>query len=131
MKYYYYYLTKNILPPVLIKLKRTEKNYFSFFIFLYLFLTYFIDYAITVVPFPSFIPIWPAHPLPPTFSPLSSCPWIICISSWASTFPVLFLTSPCLFSTYHLYFLFPVHFPLSPPPTEKIIYLIFHSQSFT
>ena len=33
------------------------------------------------------------------------------ISSSASTFPILFLTSPCLFHTYHLCFLFPVPFP--------------------
>ena len=28
---------------------------------------YFIDYAITVVPFSPFIPLHPAHPLSPTF----------------------------------------------------------------
>ena len=33
----------------------------------------FIDYAITVVPFPA-TPLHPAHPLPPTFPPYSSCP---------------------------------------------------------
>ena len=39
-----------------------------------------------------------------------------------SPFPILFLTSPCLFCTYHLCFLFPVPFlPLSPfaLPTYK------------
>ena len=40
----------------------------------------------------------PAHPLPPTFPPYSSCPWVILISSLASTFPTLFLPSPCLFN---------------------------------
>ena len=40
---------------------------------------YFIDYAITVVPFPLFTPLHPAHPLPPTFPPYSSCPWVILI----------------------------------------------------
>ena len=56
-------------------------------------------------------------PPPPAFSPLSSCLWAIHISSLASPFPILFLTSPCLFCTYHLCFLFPVTFPpfsLSP-----------------
>ena len=50
--------------------------------------------------------------LPPTHIPrLSSCPWVIHINSLASPFPILFLTSPCLFCIYHLYFLFPVPFP--------------------
>ena len=53
-----------------------------------LFLICFIDYAITVVP-PPFIPLCPAHPLPPTFPPFSSCPWVIYISSSASTVPIL------------------------------------------
>ena len=60
--------------------------------------------------FPPFTPLHPAHPFPPTFPPYNSCPWVIHISSLASTFPILFLTSPCLFSTYHLCFLFPVPF---------------------
>ena len=77
----------------------------------------FIDYAITVVPFPPPTPLHPAHPLPPTFPPYSSCPWDILISSLASTFATLFLPSPCLFSIYHLCYLFSVPFPPSPPPT--------------
>ena len=66
--------------------------------------------------FPPFTPLHPAHPLTPTFLPLySSCPWVIHISSLASTFPISFLLSPCLFSTYHLCHLFSVPFPpLSP-----------------
>ena len=66
-----------------------------------------------------FIPLHLAHPLPPTFPHLSSCPWVIHISSLASPFPILFLTSPCLFWSYHLCFLFPVPFPpfsSSPSP---------------
>ena len=52
---------------------------------------------------------------PPTSPPYSSCPWVIHVSSLASTFPILFLPSPCLFSTYHLCYLFSVPFPpLSP-----------------
>ena len=78
---------------------------------LYLFFNIFIDYAITVVPFPPHTPLLPAHPLPPTFLAYSSCPWVILISSLASTFPTLFLPSPCLFSTYHLCYLFSVPFP--------------------
>ena len=64
---------------------------------------------------PPFTPLHPAHPLPTTFPSYSSCPWVILISSQASTFPTLFLLSPCLFSTYHLCYLFSVPFPpLSP-----------------
>ena len=83
---------------------------------------YIIDYAITVVPFPPFTPVHPAHPLPPTFPPYSSCPWVIHTNSLASTFPILFLTSPCLFSTYHLCYLFSVPFPplsLSHSPVDN------------
>ena len=69
-----------------------------------------------------FSPFIPLHPVPPSHPhspPLSSCPWVVHITSLASTFPILFLTSPCLFSTYQLCFLFPVPFPYSfpfPPP---------------
>ena len=79
------------------------------------FLNIFIDYAIIVVPF---LPLHstPSCPSPPFPFPLFSlCPWLIHISSLASTFPILFLPSPCLFSTYHLCYLFSVRFPpLSP-----------------
>ena len=71
--------------------------------------------------FPPFTPLHLAHPLPPTFPPFSSCPWVILISSLAYTFPILFLPSPCLFSTYHLY-LFSEPSPL-PPPTPRLITL--------
>ena len=61
-----------------------------------------------------------AHPLPPTFPPYSSCPWVILISSLASTFPTLFSPSPCLFSTYHLCYLFSVPFPPLSPSQSPI-----------
>ena len=65
--------------------------------------------------FPPFAPLHPAHTLPPTFPPYSSCPWVIHIRSLDSTFRILVLTFPCLFSTYHLCYLFSVPFPpLSP-----------------
>ena len=73
--------------------------------------------------FSPFIPLHPAHPLPPAFCPFSSCLWDVHISSLASTFPILFLPSPCLFSTYYLCYLFSVPFPLSPPPTPLLITL--------
>ena len=49
------------------------------------------------------------------------CPRIVHISSLASPFPILFLTSPRLFYTYHLCLLFPVLFPSHPHhlPTDN------------
>ena len=61
---------------------------------------------------PPFITLCPVPLLPPAFPHLSSCPWVIHISSLASPFSILFLISTCLFSIYHLYFSFPV--PLCP-----------------
>ena len=92
----------------------------AFFLLLsfFFFLVYFVDYAITVVPF--FTPLYsptPCTPPPTSNTTLSSCSRVICISSLASPFPILFLTSLCLFCTYHLCFLFPVPFlPFSPIP---------------
>ena len=91
----------------------------------FFFKIYFIDYAITVVPIFLTLPSstwYPAFPpaIPPTL--FSSCPWVMHISSLASTFPILFLTSPCLFSTYHLYYLHsvpsPPHSPIDNPPCD-------------
>ena len=61
--------------------------------------------------FPLFIPLHPTRPSPP----LISCLWVVHISSLASTFRILFLTSPCLFCTYYLCFLSPVPFPSFSP----------------
>ena len=77
---------------------------FHFYFWFWFFKVYFIDYAITVVPF-FFSPLYPplpSTPIPTSIPPFTSCPWVIHISSLASPFPILFLTSPCLFSTYHL-----------------------------
>ena len=71
--------------------------------------------------FPLYSPL-SCTPLPPSFPHLSSRPWVIHMSSLASPFPILFLTSPCLFSTYHLCFLFPLPFPASsllPIPVDN------------
>ena len=79
------------------------------------FLIYLLIMLLQLSLFHPFTQLHPAHPLPPTSPPYSSCPWVILISSLASTFPTLFLPSPCLFSTYHLCYLFFVPFlPLSP-----------------
>ena len=65
--------------------------------------------------FPPLYSPLPCIPLPPAFPHLSSCPWVIHTSLLASPSPILFLTSPCLFWTYNLCFLFPVSFPLTSP----------------
>ena len=86
------------------------------------FLIYLLIMLLLLSHFRPFTQLHPAHPFHPTFPPYSSCPWVILISSLASTFPTLFLPSPCLFSTYHLCYLFSVPFPpLSPsqPPIDN------------
>ena len=71
--------------------------------------------SILYLPFMLLIPCTdsPIHTPPP--HPLSSCPWVMDISSLASPFPILFLTSPCLFCTYQLCFLISVSFPQFSP----------------
>ena len=86
----------------------------------YIFLNIFIDYAITVVPVPPLHSTPSCPPLPSHIPPYSSCPWVILISSLASTFPTLFLPSPCLFFTYHLCYLFSVPFPPLSPSCSPI-----------
>ena len=93
---------------------------FVLFIRFLFFKVYFIDYTITVVSF-LFSPFSPSvlhHTRNRIPCSLSSCPWVIYISSLAPPFPMLFLTSPYLFCTYHLCFVFPFP-PFSsslPPP---------------
>ena len=41
----------------------------------------------------------PGNPIPSSNLPLSSCSWVMHISSLATPFPILFLTPPCLFCT--------------------------------
>ena len=64
-------------------------------------------------PLYSLLPCTPPATTIPT--PLSSCPWVVHISSLASPFPILFLTSPCLFHIFNVSFLFPVPFPSFTP----------------
>ena len=64
---------------------------------------------------PSMLHLPPQHP-----SPLSSCPWVLQINSWAYSFPILFLTPPVYFvsTSYALYSLY--IFSCSPPhPTDN------------
>ena len=81
-------------------------------VFLFLLFIYFIDYAITVV---QFSPLYSSLPCtqPPTRipPPLVHVHGSHILSSLASPFPILFLPSPCPFSTDYLCYLFPVPFP--------------------
>ena len=84
--------------------------------FFYIYFIYFLNIFnwLCYYSCPIFTPLYsslPYTPLPPSFPHLSSCPWVIYISSLASPFLVLFLTSPCIFCTYQLCFLFLVPFP--------------------
>ena len=75
----------------------------------------------------------PCAPLPLEFSFLSSCPGVIRINFLASPFPILLLTSPCLFFTYQLCFLFPVPFPAFSPfpfPADNPPYGLHFCDSF-
>ena len=70
-------------------LRLSKSNYFKIYLLMML---------LQLSHFPPFIPLHLAHPLPPTFShPFSSCLWVVHISSLASPFPILFLTSPVYF----------------------------------
>ena len=69
-----------------------------------------------------FVPPLPCTTSTPAFTTLSSCPWVIHISSLSPLFPIPILTSAHLFYAYQVCFLFPVPFPLIaslPLPTEN------------
>ena len=71
-----------------------------------------------------FSPLFPSTLHHPSLqhSPLSSCPWVIHVNSLASPFPILFLTSPCLFCIYQFMLLNPfTFFPILslPPPADN------------
>ena len=74
-----------------------------------------------------FSPLPPSslHPLPPA-CPLSSCTRVVHISSLASP---LFLTFPCLFFAYKLFFLFPVP-SFYPPPSIPPFMSMGHTYKF-
>ena len=123
MYYFSYKIAKYISIYSEVKTNFTFKAYNGMFI-----LIQFIYYANTVVPFSPLYSLPPCIPFPTCISPtLSSCPWVIHISSLASPFPILFLTSSCLFCTYHLCFLFPVPLPPFSPSPLITLHIIFIS----
>ena len=84
-----------------------------------------------------FLPFIPFHPHTPPSSILllSSCSWVVHITSVASAFPIIFLASPCLFCTYiyasYSLYLFPI-LPTAPPhwyPSMWSTFLWFYSCS--
>ena len=97
-----------------------DLDIFEYFVHVYLFIYFQYILLIMLLQFSQFFLIYPPSTLhPPTLhhSPLSSCPWVVCISSLISLFPKPFLTSSLLFYAYQLCFLFFVHFlPYSSPP---------------
>ena len=68
---------------------------------------------------PSFTPLRSAHPLPPTFLPFSSCPWVITYKFFGFYISYIILTLPL--SIFYLPFMllilctFPPSFPLPLP----------------
>ena len=64
---------------------RVEAAFFFSFLLIYLLIM-----LLQLSHISPFTPLHPAHPLPPKFPPDGSCPWVIHISSLASTFPILF-----------------------------------------
>ena len=60
---------------------------------------------------PPLCPPLPGSPLSSSSPSLSSCPRVMPVSSLASSFPILSLTSPCLFCTYKICFLILAPFP--------------------
>ena len=68
--------------------------------------------------FSPYIPPVPCTSQPSTIPPLSSCPWVVHISSLTSLFPMSFLTSPTILYLLIMLLIpctFPLHYPPLPP----------------
>ena len=86
--------------------------YFIFYFFNFLKYIYWLCYYSCPIP----PPIHSILPTPPSYisPPYSSCPWVILISSLASTFPTLFLPSPSIFHLSLMLLILYTFPPLSP-----------------
>ena len=97
--------------PIALPTTHSSDCWDSFFFLIYLLIT-----LLQLSHFRPFTELHPAHPLPPTFPLYSSCPWVIFISSLASTFPTLFLPSPyfppIIYAIYSLYLSPPLPLPI-------------------
>ena len=108
---------QSITPKILMNYKGKDSHFFSFIInFLNKF--YWLSYCSCLI---FFSPLFPStlYPLPLLPYPLVHVHGSY-IFSLAPPFPILFSTSPCLFCTYQLCFLFPVP---SPPSHSLLITL--------
>ena len=93
----------------------TQGKEFSFF------KLYFIVYVITIVPISPLASLPPAPPPTPSGSPhTGSCPWVMCVGSLATPFPIVYFTSPWLFCNY-LFVLISSH-TSSPIPHNPHLY---------
>ena len=88
-------------------------------IIIFFYLVYFIDYVITALPHFHPLPTSAQYPLPSSNPLLSSCPWVMHVSSLSSPFPLLFSISPCLFCTYQLHFLICTFPPILLVPADN------------
>ena len=107
---------RNVLICILYAFFQIYFNVLLLLALLFLFLLYCIDYAVRVGPF---FPL--SLPPPITSHHLRqsphhcACPWVMCISSLAAPFPILYFTSPWLFCNY-LYLILSLftHSPIPP-----------------
>ena len=76
--------------------------FFIFILVFFLSIFYWLCYYSCLIFFSSFSPSTLQQPLPPAFPHLSSCPWVLCISSLASPSPVLFFFCVCVCLIYFL-----------------------------
>ena len=93
-----------------------QRKYIVLTLRMYFFKLHFIDYAITVVLIFPFCPHPPSTPTPSVNTLYHcSCPWVMLISSLATSLPVLYATSPWLFSNYLFVVLNPLTSSATPP----------------
>ena len=95
------------------------------------FLIYFIDYAITVVPFSPLYSPAPCTPAPSRIPPLQFMSMGHTYKFFGFSISHTILNHPCLFCTYQLCFLFPVPFPHSHHSLSPLISLHVISISVT